>query len=363
MLLDPKSRKVIISEDPLLPYRIKEAICRVLFTYFQIPSITFLSAQVLALASTGLRTGLVIDIGWHTTRVLPVKLPVLSSLTQIYELRPLNPFVQVSPLACAALHSRLGYLLARHTTPPLSNLSFSAIQDFLLRGVHLLPTPPIYPDKLTNGLISNDDLPTIYGRNPSSSVQWFVAARKLDVEVPTWICTRAAELFFEGDRTGVFADNDEVGLATSTSSCLLRLPKDVRAKVMQAIVVVGGGATIPGLRSRLQSSLETAWDAIKSKGTTKKPAEDNESSPFVEPPYVSDLSQGKKLSYFRFIQSNPTDACFMGASLLGDVKVRGLTEISRESFNSSQGRNVGDWTFVGGSEEQTVEDSKRRSRS
>ena len=72
LLIDSKSRKVIVSEGTLLPYRIKEAICRVLFTYFQVPSITFLNSHVLALVSTGMRTGIVVDIGWHETRILPV---------------------------------------------------------------------------------------------------------------------------------------------------------------------------------------------------------------------------------------------------------------------------------------------------
>jgi actin-related protein 10 len=74
LLIDSKTRKVIVSEPTLLPYRIKEAICRVMFTYFQVPSVTFLSSHVLALASTGLRTGIVVDIGWYDTRILPVLL-------------------------------------------------------------------------------------------------------------------------------------------------------------------------------------------------------------------------------------------------------------------------------------------------
>jgi hypothetical protein len=41
---------------------------------FSGPECNILSSQVLALASTGLRTGLVVDIGWHDTRVLPVPL-------------------------------------------------------------------------------------------------------------------------------------------------------------------------------------------------------------------------------------------------------------------------------------------------
>lgn len=72
LLIDSKTRKVLISEETLLGYRIKEGICRVMFTYFQVPSVTFLSSHVLALAATGLRTGIVIDIGWHNTRILPV---------------------------------------------------------------------------------------------------------------------------------------------------------------------------------------------------------------------------------------------------------------------------------------------------
>lgn len=80
MLIDSKTRKVIVAEPTLVAYRLKEAICRVLFTYFQVPSVTFLSSQVLALASTGVRTGLVIDIGWHDTRILPV--PFASIVTR-----------------------------------------------------------------------------------------------------------------------------------------------------------------------------------------------------------------------------------------------------------------------------------------
>ena len=81
LLIDSKTRKVLVAEPTLLPYRIKEAICRVAFTYFQVPSVTFLSSHVLALASTGLRTGIVIDIGWHDTRILPV--PTLLDFTDL----------------------------------------------------------------------------------------------------------------------------------------------------------------------------------------------------------------------------------------------------------------------------------------
>jgi hypothetical protein len=171
----------------------------------------------------------------------------------------LNPFIQVSPIACAALHARLSYLLGKHTTPSLSSPSFSTIDDFLIRALYVLPTPPTYPVTSTSGLIANEDLHDIYASNSTDSLEWFVPSQKQDIQVPRWICAHTAEIFFEGDRKGVFPDTDEMGLASSALTCLLRLPKDVRAKVMQAIVIVGGGAAIPGLRKRLELSLETMW--------------------------------------------------------------------------------------------------------
>lgn len=156
-----------------------------------------------------------------------------------------------------------------------------------------------------------------------------------------------------------------MGLASSTISCLLRLPKDVRAKVMQAVVVVGGGAAVPGLRTRLRDSLLSAWEeraeivprsTIHHEMVSSSQPLDNDSG------LKGDLKLAKTGEIFKFLAANPLEATFLGASLLGDVKVRGLVEVSREGFNSSQGRGVMDWSFVGGIGEDQVQEGKRRSR-
>lgn len=74
LLTDPKSRKVIICESPLAPVVIKQMIARLLFDYFQVPSISFVPIHLMALLTTGLTTGLVIDVGNLETSVLPVSL-------------------------------------------------------------------------------------------------------------------------------------------------------------------------------------------------------------------------------------------------------------------------------------------------
>ena len=93
LLTDPKSRKVIIIEHPLLPVYVKEIIARVLFdnlqvmpsimltlsrlTPCQVPSISFASSHLLALLSAGRITGLVLDCGELESTALPVR-PFLS---------------------------------------------------------------------------------------------------------------------------------------------------------------------------------------------------------------------------------------------------------------------------------------------
>jgi hypothetical protein len=284
---------------------------------------------------------------------------------KIYELRPLNPFIQTSPIACKALHSRLRYLLEHSSSPALLSPSFNVIDDFLVRALYTLPTSPAYSNEITTSLIPNEDLKIVYESNPADTIKWYVASQRQDISVPRWICSRTTEIFFEGDRTGIRPDLDEIGLATSIITCLLRLPKDVRAKIMQGIVVVGGGAAIPGLRTRLQNSLEMKWKEKVDKRvpqTTTVEGSPPGSSYGDELLSVRDLSSKESKRAFKFIQANPLEATFQGASLLGDIKVKGLLEVQREAFNNSQGRDLRDWTQVGGVGEEGVEESKRRSR-
>lgn len=94
-MTDPKSRKLIVLENPLLPTRIKEMIARCLFEdlqvgiwlalgrvtdkrlmvwslFLKVPSISFIPPQVLSLLAIGRTSGLVVDIGFLETVVLPV---------------------------------------------------------------------------------------------------------------------------------------------------------------------------------------------------------------------------------------------------------------------------------------------------
>ncbi|KAH9964476.1 actin-domain-containing protein [Russula dissimulans] len=114
LLTDPKSRKVIIVEHPLLPVYVKDILAKILFDNLQVPSISFASSHLLALLSVGRITGLVLDCGELESTALP-----------IFSSRPLFHQLKTTPLAGARLTSHLRALLLLFGTylPPPTSLS------------------------------------------------------------------------------------------------------------------------------------------------------------------------------------------------------------------------------------------------
>ncbi|OAX37482.1 actin-like ATPase domain-containing protein [Rhizopogon vinicolor AM-OR11-026] len=114
LLADPKSRKVILVEHPLMPLYIKDMLARILFNNLQVPSISFASSHLLSLLSVGRITGLVLDCGHLESTALP-----------IFAARPLFPQLRTTPLAGSRFSSHLSALLLLFGSylPPPTSLS------------------------------------------------------------------------------------------------------------------------------------------------------------------------------------------------------------------------------------------------
>ncbi|KAF8071805.1 fungal-specific actin related protein [Lyophyllum atratum] len=113
LLTDPKARKVILVEHPLLPLYIKDIMARILFEN-HVPSVSFAPSHLLSLFAVGRITGLVLDCGHLESVALP-----------IFAARPLYPHLRTTPLAGARLTSHLRALLLLFGTylPPPTSLS------------------------------------------------------------------------------------------------------------------------------------------------------------------------------------------------------------------------------------------------
>lgn len=73
-MVDSKTRKVIVLENPMLPIRIKHIIASTLLEHLQVPSLSFALTPLCALLSIGRITGLVLDVGNLETCILPVSI-------------------------------------------------------------------------------------------------------------------------------------------------------------------------------------------------------------------------------------------------------------------------------------------------
>ncbi|GAA5996002.1 uncharacterized protein JCM10292_004882 [Rhodotorula paludigena] len=299
LMIDPKTRKVIVLENPLLPTRVKELIARVLFDNLQVPSLSFASTPLLALMAARTLTGLVVDVGHLETTVLP-----------IFHSRPLFPHLTTTPRAGARLTRRLRALLLAYgsyapppsslnslTPPVIGRIPPRVLTDELVEGVkdrmcfvgEAVPPAPLGAREASVSSAAEtsvehsseeeeDDadpdallVKHLYERyaasapsttsvsfavpTPSGSAAPASGVGNGWVQVPGWVRERAAEVLFEEGGLEDGSEGEESGLAGVVLDCLLKLPIDLRKPMASSILVIGGTSMLPGFFPRFKASL------------------------------------------------------------------------------------------------------------
>lgn len=291
LLVDSKTKKVVLPLPPLLPTILIKTITNTIFTQFHPPTITYFSAPVLCTVSAGLRSALVIDIGWHETVITP-----------IYELRVIGGLV-----GAAGRTKRAGKLLRKKTGEILENLlvekgiegkklqenhveelvhrvvwcenyevrkqerelwrkadrSKSPIPGTSLPGTHASTKPifsPAGPATMLIPLITTDSHKPLSINIPLSTLS-------LPVEHAFFEATTSNDSYdgYDGDEP----DQDELPLPQLLYKSLLACHIDVRAACLSRIVIVGGPSNIPGLKKRIIDELHAlvqengGWNTVK----------------------------------------------------------------------------------------------------
>lgn len=317
LMVDPKQRKVLVVENPMLPNAVKEMIYKVLFNNLQVPSVSFVPAPLLSLLAVGRITGLVLESGYLETTLMPV-----------YYGRPLTSHLASSPRAGKQLNERLKRLLLRYgkfvaaqvglqdCAKPISERTraidaamltndrleqikakalFASPHETNLEGLEELFsvlelgsaagekdeaaasikrmlsstskathfTFSISPESIdpngTASLIQSVSAP------PSSSTSSFgntsqKAAVSGVIAIPGWLRERAAELLFES------GDEDEPSIVDMTVSAIARLPIDLRRVMCENVLVSGGTAMLPGFANRFRTQLAAAVERAERSG-------------------------------------------------------------------------------------------------
>lgn len=316
LMIDPKQRKVILIENPLIPTNLRSEIAIVLFDQLHVPNISFTPSPVLTLMACGIVTGLVIDIGNLESSAIPV-----------YMSRPLFPMIKSTTRAGARLSARLTALLSRFaqylSIPKFGQSSGSTNTSRISRPTPIPPgllTPAVVEDiktrllfvsqdrlRLDNQPESSQSLPVVleeedqaidedysefndhrlldalqrvYKQSTSPDTQDIVY--KLStlqpsqsnprapcvgvIRIPGWIRERASEVLFNPTGTKVQIEREEeesLSIPEVILESLLKLPIDLRRPIISNLIVSGGGAMLPGFLGRLKLELTTILDEFQ----------------------------------------------------------------------------------------------------
>ncbi|CAG8433384.1 8109_t:CDS:10 [Ambispora gerdemannii] len=325
LLTDPKQRKVVLCESPMMPLKLKQLIAKVLFENLQVPSISFAPSHMLALLTTGCTTGLVVDCGHLETTVMPT-----------FSARPLNPFIRTTPLAGRALTQRLKKLISEFgkiIVPPSTNrqpihlkyLTPTVLEDIKTRFLYV--GPMIIPS--TSSIVSaektpEEDFEKKYASISSATEIYYPITlskhgreRQMGTLVlPGWIRERAAEVLFEGDE-------DESSIVGCLLECLLKTPIHLRQPLAASILLIGGTTLLPNFQPRLHQEI------LRALSTDNRFQNLNGLNNHIA--FLEEKSNGKV-----FVANC---RAWVGGSLIGSLKST-VVEITREKYSGK----VPDWT-------------------
>lgn len=358
-------------------------------------------APVLTTVAAGLRSALVVDIGWAETVV-----------TAVYEYREVQCTRSVR--ATKMLGEASFKLLADAVDPTRSqneyegkkvdgnpkNLPrFEECEEIAVRMAWCKPGKYIETKKLSQGLtpvkeedelrssmrtlnISGDVDADPMVSIPLSSIQ---PPRSLRLPFSKLAEPCESALFAAGVSTEDL-DDEELPLHLLVYRNLLRLPVDIRSICMSRIVFVGGGSYIPGLRKRILDEVASLidqheWDPVKGKAVdqyrtnpklqrTKPrqpgPTEILEEQGVMETPTPSaalleqehdpieeqmkkEAAKGKPLVESGHLRAVDSLGAWSGGSLLSQLKVPAVSMIEREQWllhGAAGASKVGDINIV-----------------
>ncbi|KAJ9285532.1 hypothetical protein DTO021C3_6924 [Paecilomyces variotii] len=365
LLTDAGNSRLVLVIPSIVPHPLLSSVLSTLFNRWRYPSITLLPSPTMAAVAAGLRSALVVDLGWAETTV-----------TGLYEYREIE--TKRSTRGMKLLMQEMGRFLTAlaekrdQETDENDRISvgFDYCEEVVSRFAwcKLRDEPEPSPDtprtpSFRMASIPSPSNPSVYIEVPFSRF-----ADQVDIA-----------LFAEGVSDWNL-DDQEKPIDELVYRTLLALPPDVRGSCMSRIIFTGGGANIPGIRRRILQDVSSlvrryGWSSIRGRVIDEQRKKlqglsinqqshqsSSSSSSAHRPPSSSssvtipdtfntdaDHIQQEELDFVeqklrrtrKDLHGPPVHGIFRqvdtlgpwaGASLVASMKLRGLVEIEREKF-------------------------------
>lgn len=268
LLLDHRPRRATVAVPPQLSRPLMTALLSSVFTTLQAVSITVLSIPVLNIVSAGLRSGLVIDLGWAETTV-----------TAVYEYREIH--YRNSIRAGKYLTEEIAKVLneechkSKKDPPPeiQEDITFEEAEEVLTRMAWCLNREEALKRK-------NGANPDSSASDPSITVPFPAADPPITVSVPFSRFAEPSEnALFASNCSAHDIDDHDLPIPLLAYNVLLSIPIDARKLCMPRIIVTGGASKLPGVKRRILSEIEhlvkkRGWDPVRSYGSATQKREE-----------------------------------------------------------------------------------------
>lgn len=359
LLVDAGKARLVLVLPSLFPHPLLERVLKLMFDRWNYSTIALLPSPTMSAAAAGLRSGVVVDVGWEETVVTP-----------IYEYREFR----------VARTSRAMKLLIEKAAVALTDfgrknaelekglpLDNDFVEEVVMRiasctaeSMDTFPEDQLPPqtEALSMGEAGQSQLPQ---PGPQTMLlDWpigtFSKPAKLSISL-ICNCVRTT-LISPGSQLNPLDDNEQT-LPSLIYHSLLSLSPDIRGICMSRIVFVGGGSHIPGMAAQVLRDVQTlidthGWTAIRGEKVTiqrqklgvselaqrRVDAQHDVLPPPEEKDYVEarlrkqwakHAAPARVAGVLRAVDSL---GAWAGASLLTSLKVKGFVEIEREKFMS-----------------------------
>lgn len=331
ILVDTGSARLILVLPSLLPHPVLATVLQTMFERWPYPSITLLSPPATALIAAGLRSGLVVDIGWEETVV-----------TAVYEYREIKS--HRTTRASKSITKRVASWIKK-SLGPVDRFDLEMIEEVLTRAGEYACA-----ENLGQGgesmLQENSDIiiqwPTDKFARPISFSKADMRKEILDALL--------------GTADDTHPDDEELPLPRVIYNALLGLTPDVRGICISRIVFAGDGSQNKNLVSAILTAFtklldSRGWTSVEGRKLRAKrnglselaqvralPADAKHAdivlseAAFAEERYLREKVKHNQAIVHGVVRQVDTLGPWAGASLVTLLKVKSFVEIQRDRF-------------------------------
>ncbi|TWU75671.1 hypothetical protein ED733_007310 [Metarhizium rileyi] len=270
LLIDSRPRRVGLVLDSAVPLPLLSAVLDTLFTNFQTPTISLMSTPTMVAMGAGVRSALVVNMGWNETVV-----------TSVYEYREVKSSrtVRGGRSLNDALYKLLHALIPTAEDDDESEdraVTFEECEDIMCRLMWCRPSAFKSSQRQSAQLDTVEEQDEIEGESsqPSGIAEVPLRSAKppLTIHIPfNKLADVCDDSFFDPSAARSTFDDHEIPLHLLAYKHLLQLPLDVRAVCMSRIIFTGGCSNILGVKERIMDEITSiverrGWEPVFGKG-------------------------------------------------------------------------------------------------